>query len=152
MKFRQAVMQIPDLVNEWQSGLKACMETVRDKIVTDNTRLITGSIDLDAALRNKEPNSPRWDYAIGYGKSETERAIWVEVHPASSDSIVVMLKKLAWLKSWLSTSAEPLRVMTHGDFFWLATQGTISITPNSSQAKRLAVAGLRGPVRRVKIS
>jgi hypothetical protein len=63
-----------------------------------------------------------------------------------------MLKKLQWLKNWLRTQAPALAALTQGDYFWVSTDATIAITPNAKQAKRLAAAGLRGPMRVLRLT
>jgi hypothetical protein len=56
-----------------------------------------------------------------------------------------MLKKLAWLRTWLRASAQPLLSMTDPDsFFWLASGG-VALQRTSSQARRLAQEGLTFP-------
>jgi hypothetical protein len=63
-----------------------------------------------------------------------------------------MLEKLRWLKEWLRTQAPALEALTQDDYYWVSTDGTIAITPDSPQAKRLAAAGLRGPMRVLPLS
>ncbi len=60
-----------------------------------------------------------------------------------------MLDKLAWLRDWLQTDAPQFRAITKDGYYWIATDGRIAITANSPQAKQLALAGLRGPQRRL---
>lgn len=152
MSFREAIRASPSVANAYHPGLQALPATDRDKISCDRPQNLTGSINLDGALEVERPHAPRWDYGIGYRTAHRERAIWVEVHPASSTSIHAMLNKLRGLKHWLQTEAPKLRDLTIGEYHWIATDGRVAITANSPQARRLAAEGLRGPVRRLRIT
>lgn len=147
MTFRQAVEATPSVAAHYQKGLWALSAGDTARIRCANTRRLTGSVNVDSALQAAEPNAPRWDYGIGYCRGNNDVAVWVEVHPASSTSITDMLRKLQWLRDWLRTQAPALAALTQGDYYWVSTDATIAITPNSPQAKRLAAAGLRGPMR-----
>ncbi len=111
---------------------------------------MTGSIDLDAALRPvpRYANSPRWDYDIGYRPpSSAERAVWIEVHKAETGEVAPVLAKLQQLRDWLAHEGDELRRMTdRGNagkrFYWLATD-KIRIPRNSPQRRRLNKSGLR---------
>lgn len=82
----------------------------------NNSRMIelkdciaVGSVDVDTVLSQQYPNDPRWDFVIGVqsmGAAHKE-LIWIEVHPASSDSISAVLAKLEWLKGWLKNNGGP---------------------------------------------
>lgn len=151
MTFKSAVYATPSVATAYKSGLRALRAGDRGKVSSGDPRKLTGSIDLDDALREFAPTAPRWDYGIGF-KSGGERAIWIEVHPASSLSIDDMLAKLSWLKNWLQSEAPDLRAPTDGKFYWIATDGRIAITPGSRQARRLASNGLIGPRRHVTLT
>ena len=100
------------------------------------------SVDLDGALRDLHPNDPRWDYGIGVRKTKnSDRVIWIEVHPASSSHIQDVLKKLEWLKEWLGSSAPRLKTIST-DYVWIAS-GEVSISTNSPQRRKLAAKGIR---------
>jgi hypothetical protein len=150
MTFKQAVEATPSIQDQYCAGLGALVGNHSGCVRCANARRFKGSVNLDEALQPTLPNANRWDYGIGFSKGKRESAVWVEVHPASSSSITTMLDKLAWLREWLQNQAPVLRQMTEGDYYWVATDGTVSITANSPQAKRLAAAGLIGP-RRVVI-
>ena len=147
MTFREAVEATPSVRNHYCAGLQALSAGDATRIQCTSTRRLTGSVNVDEALRQQQPNAHRWDFGIGYRRKNTEVAIWVEVHPASSTSISAMLAKLDWLKGWLATQAHELGRLTKGDYRWVSTDATIAITPNSRQAKQLAAVGLRGPTR-----
>jgi hypothetical protein len=152
MTFREAVEATPSVQSHYRAGLEALPDGDAARIRCGAPRRLTGSINLDAALRQQQPNAPRWDFGIGYRRKGTEVGIWVEVHPASSTSIATMLAKLAWLKGWLKAQAPYLWKLTQGDYHWISTDARIAITPNSRQAKRLAAVGLRGPARVLRLA
>jgi hypothetical protein len=147
MTFQQAVQATASVQAYYRRGLQALPNNYAKRIECANTQQLTGSINVDEALRATEPNSPRWDYGIGLSRKSAESAIWVEVHPASSTGVTDMLAKLQWLRNWLRAKAPALDALTQSDYYWVSTDATIAITPNSPQARRLAAAGLRGPKR-----
>ncbi|HEY7803132.1 MAG TPA: hypothetical protein VIC30_01640 [Orrella sp.] len=121
---------------------------------------ITASVDVDASFNKEEPCATRWDYGIGllHGAGR-ESALWVEPHTSCSPSEVkVMLAKLDWLKAKLETPEfAGLKLLTaasihcgHEPFVWIATS-TIAIRSGSREARQLALAGLKPPVRRLNI-
>ncbi len=78
--------QIPCL-----SGLQALERRDRVRIRCRNSRVLEGSINLDASLRPVCPNVARWDYGIGLAEGDV-RIIWVEVHPAETSEVSAILK------------------------------------------------------------
>lgn len=114
---------------------------------------------MDGALAETRPNEPRWDYGIGHRVRESgeERAVWVEIHPASSKNVGEVLEKLAWLKRWLEEEAPDLDRITNASrgeksFVWVATRAKVAIPKTSRQARQLAQAGLDFPTRRLDLS
>src|SRR5262249_2940533 len=84
-RFKAAVVSIPAVAEHYRAGLQALRAADVAHVICDTPRKLTGSIDLDAAKHATEPQAARWDYGIGFKLSPAEeRAIWVEVHPASS--------------------------------------------------------------------
>lgn len=151
MTFREAVESCAPIRTFYRSGLRA-MGDRRACVSCDNTRSLTGSVDLDHALRRLYPESPRWDYGIGFRPaSQSEVAVWVEIHPASSTHVEDVLSKLRWLRAWLAREAPALMAITKGGFYWIAPAGPIAITADSPQAKRLAANGLKGPRRSLEL-
>lgn len=65
MSFRIAVENVPELRNCLRNGLQA-LGTNSGKITVHTTRDLKGSVDIDTCLKNRYPNSPRWDYVFGY--------------------------------------------------------------------------------------
>ena len=77
MTFKEAVEAAQHPVNRAYRPGKQAMERKYRRLVTcaDSTRL-TGSIDLDTALRQHRPGDNRWDYGLGYKSANgSEQAI-----------------------------------------------------------------------------
>ena len=147
MRFKDAVARSNDVRNACRAGLQALSATDRDKLSCANTRKISGSLNLDAAVALLYPNAARWDYGIGIKKTEAkDKAIWVEVHPADANQVQKMIDKLAWLKKWLNNSAQNLMGITESDspYVWVAS-GRVSFQKTSPQTKKLALAGITFP-------
>jgi hypothetical protein len=94
------------------------------------------SVDIDAAMCDVYPDSPRWDYGVWYG-SERLKVAFIEVHKAESGQVDLILRKRQWLKDILVKTKLPSSI-----WWWLAT-GKNKIPPQSSQMRRLHLAGIR---------
>jgi len=148
MTFKKAVEAAQHPVNGAYRPGKQAMEGRRRRLVTcaDSTRL-TGSIDLDTALRQHRPDDHRRDYGLGYKPVDgSEQAIWVEVHSATTREVSTVLRKLQWLKDWLNENAEQLRQLSERAdrdirYVWIASS-SVKIPRHLPQAKRLAQSGL----------
>ena len=122
----------------------------------------TGSVDMDEACRAAEPESHRWDYGLGLQRNgESEFAVWVEPHPASSTGeIAKIIAKLDWLERKLERPEfKDLEALTRRAaqagvfrFHWLAMTGDIRIRPGSREAAVLSKRGLRLPTRYLALS
>ena len=127
-----------------EPGIQGLKPSHRRLISCADGRLLTGSVDLDAALLETHPNAPRWDYGIGLRQGNRECAVWVEVHSAQTNKVREVLNKHRWLKDWLSTDAEPLERLTRTNapaFIWLAS-GSIKLPRHLPQAKRALQEGI----------
>ncbi len=136
-----AVCKTEDVKDGYRTGLNALRGDDKPKILVPNTRKIGGSLDIDTSTESKYPNENRWDYAVEYDKE----TFFIEVHPASTSEVTVVLAKLSWLKQWLRTSApeiDKLRPETKRAYHWVFT-GRNTILPNSSQARRLSQNGIK---------
>ncbi len=151
MTFRDAVEKTPGLQGAWRSGLQALRGTDGKHVSVEDTQRLAGSVNVDAALTQSHPNDPRWDYAVGHRPTNRKGEVvyWIEIHPARSGEINVVLGKLAWLKSWLHQSAPHLQAMERV-FVWVSS-GKTSFTLSSPQQKRFALLGLRHQGRVFKI-
>lgn len=142
MTFKEAVAQTPNLGTGWQPGLQALRAEDKPHVQPEEPRRLRGSADIDTALRLREPNANRWDFAIGYQHTNCndEFIYWVETHTGSDDQIKVVLKKLVWLKNWLRGDGRHL-ARFKGDITWVSSGHTL-FTKGSSQVKTLAQQGL----------
>ena len=89
--FRDAVADAPSPVSQaYRPGKQALERRHRTLVTCSDTQRLTGSIDLDATLA-QEPdyaNQSRWDYGIGHKPTRgPERAVWVEVHTATTREV-----------------------------------------------------------------
>ena len=118
-----------------------------------------GSVNMDEAYRQLEPQSNRWDYGLGFSIADEEFAVWIEPHSATSASeVTTMLRKLQWLKDKLASEEfQGLRKMTEKarqkglrQFSWVA-HGKIGFRKGTSDANRLSQAGLNFPCRTVTL-
>ena len=148
-----AIKQIPSLTGKLKPGLQALSKNHRDAISPENPRKLSGSIDIDTALKSKYPHDHRWDYCIGIQKQRNaDSLVWVEFHPANSHSVRDMLAKAKWLKQWLAGCGKPLQglMKTKIDLRWVPT-GPVAIRQASKQSKILAQAGISFPKRHIKL-
>lgn len=145
-----------------QVGLKAIKGEDRAAIkpkTTKAARRLTGSLDMDAALRDRFPQDPRWDYGVGLmlTDNKTEVAIWIEVHPATTGEVDCFLKKLNWLKTYLKQYAALSKLTERAErhnvqpFYWIATDSGVHIPAHMPQAKQLAGQGISLPTRTLKL-
>lgn len=150
-------MATPDIAkDDYRPGKEALARKDRPRVDCRNTRRLTGSIHLDKILQNKRDHAHkhRWDYGIGYKPPQgRERAIWIEVHQATTSEVRTPIDKLTELRAWLKEHAPSLQAITQNDessFVWLAT-GSVNISPSSRQAKMLNQAGLGRPTKFLKL-
>ena len=153
MRFQDAVDNSNDVRDCYRVGLQALLEGDRNRLSCQDTRKISGSLNLDAEVALLYPNAPRWDYGIGIKKTESkDKAIWVEVHPADANQVQKIIDKLTWLKNWLMNSAPNLTSITGNGspYVWVAS-GSVSFQRNSPQTKRLALEGIAFPQKYYRI-
>ena len=126
------------IAGQSKPGLQALGANSRFISLAD-TRKCTRSLDIDVALATTKPHDSRWDYIIEYNNY----LYFVEVHPASTSEVERILKKLDWLKEWLLT-VPTINTLPKGaiPFRWAVT-GKYAILSGSSQARKLAQAGLK---------
>jgi hypothetical protein len=75
-------------------------------------------VDIDNAVKQEFSSDNRWDYAVGYdGKT-----YFIEIHPADTSEVKTILKKLGWLKVFLSEKAPELNKEPKS-FHWVASKG-----------------------------
>jgi len=152
MTFKKAVESAePPLNTACQPGLQALSRKHAAKIqcTRDAGATITGSIDIDSALKSAQfhASANRWDYGVGYKQTRSsESAIWVEVHGAVSDEVGTLVRKVTWLKNYLKQYAPELWQLTTNSpdnlrFVWLGTK-SVHLSKNSPDYRRMAQAGI----------
>jgi hypothetical protein len=147
MNFAEAVRRTSDLAQCLMVGLQALGANSKKISVPKNrTRNLEGSVDIDDCVKNKYPNDQRWDYVFGY----RGRVYYIEIHPAGTSEVNVVIAKLNWLKQWRkqATALESLR--NKSSYYWIASKG-INITRNSKYRRMLDMAGIAGPCSRLDL-
>ena len=93
MTFRQAVGQTPRLKGTWKAGLGALRAEDKPHIKPEDPKRLRGSVDVDTALQQTEPNAHRWDFAIAYQHTNRTKEFiyWVETHTGSDNQISTVL-------------------------------------------------------------
>lgn len=136
-----------------KQGLQAVKKEYRAAIIPQNARDLTGSLDLDTAMKANEPQANRWDYGIGFKQGDDQMAIWIEPHPADTKEVDVIQKKLDWLKHWLTQNTDFKRLTDKTadcqlpQYVWLATKGIHINRPGANKLNRLRESGLKGPMK-----
>ena len=129
MTFEEKVRNDNTLQGCYKEGLQALRRRDRKKIRCEDTRLLNGSIYLEKCVKGG-----RWDYLLGY----REEAYFVEVHPAESTEVKVVLAKLDWLKRWQADT--PFR--SDRRYFWIPSDG-VHISPRARYWKDIALSGIK---------
>ena len=151
MTFKRAVHVVVQLAGACREGLQAFRACDRGRVLCAKPRRLKGSINMDDALVGTHPQDPRWDYGLGYYNGRSEEAIWIEVHPASSDHVSGVIRKAEWLRAWLRANAVELLNITGDDgYVWLSA-GSVSLQRSSRQARQLAQAGVSFPRKRLEL-
>ena len=141
MKFEIAVEGTAEIAPHLRRRLDALSRADRSSIKASELRRVTGSVDIDVALRLMYPNANRWDYAIGYRISnQDDMAYFVEVHKATVAEVPRVVKKKQWLEGWMQD--KPLGDLSHRRFVWVSA-GPIKIPPTSPQRRELNKHGLQ---------
>jgi hypothetical protein len=116
-----------------KSGIQAIQRKYRNKIC-NGTPL--NSVDIDTTQQRNQPNANRWDYLIVATKSNTQIAVFVEIHSAYSCEVGTVIKKYDWLRNFISTNLRNLQLGS-AKYFWISSDG-IHIPKHTPQYKRLA--------------
>jgi hypothetical protein len=142
MSFQQDVENTPGLDAAYCRGLQALHETDRQRLNANPPRKLAGSANIDHALREQFPNSPRWDYVVAWtATNASEHLHWIEVHSANgSGKINEMSVKLTWLIGWLSGDGSRLRGYPR-KLVWIAS-GSTGFRAGSPQSKKIASMGI----------
>jgi hypothetical protein len=137
--FQQAIEQTPDVAVGFKFGLEA-LGNHRTKILLTNEQFLNGSIDIDTCTKKKYPDANRWDYALSYN----ELVYFVEIHPAKTSEVSIVLKKQKWLKDWLNNNAPLINQLKKAQpaYYWISTKN-IKILKTSPQYRQLTLANLQ---------
>ncbi len=142
-------MRFPDaargsgLSEHLNPGLKALRKTDSSRV--RGGRSLTGSIDLDEALKDDSPSDNRWDYLIGRKlRDRDDHLHCVEVHRADVGEVKVMIAKKAALDRFLV--GKPLGKLP-STFHWISTDGPVYFPGNAREVRQLALAGILAPQR-----
>ena len=142
MSFKQAVESSRGLEQAYRPGLQAIRSKDHSRVSCPNPHVVTGSVNLDSALARTLPSEPVWDYGGGLKpQGQREKAVWIEVHPASSHHVDEVLAKLQWLKAWLRAHAPQLNAFPR-EFMWISS-GAVALPATGRQRRKIAAQGLR---------
>lgn len=131
--FKEAVTKCKEIAAAFQPGLKA-LGAESCYVRAFNPQMIEGSVNIDKCLKTQYPHASRWDYAIGYDGN----AFFVEIQPADTSNVDEMIRKVGWLRKWLSESASDLQSLHKCKVFhWIPT-GRVRILKGSTQYKKIA--------------
>jgi len=146
MNFEKAVEQTEHLQGCWRPGLQALRDKDKPHVVAEDTRRLTGSVDIDTAYEPVDPNANRWDFAIAYQHTNrtAEVVYFIEPHTADDSEVETAIKKANWLRQWLRGKGYRLAKFERGDYFyWIASGATEFTRHSESKRKRMAAAGLK---------
>jgi hypothetical protein len=156
MNLAQSVANCAPLNKGLQPSLQA-LETAHKKLLKiDDSRRLQHSINLEMALVSVARGMKQWDYAIGWqAQSGEDSCCFAEVHPAHTTSVSEVVEKKQEVSAWLrqhapevlALAAATVRRQDAPVWHWLATAAPINIRKGSPGAKRLAQAGIHGPIR-----
>src|SRR5690242_13017461 len=119
MSFQHALDASPALASVYRAGLGA-LGGNRSRVHANNPRALLGSMNVEDAQREIDPQGPTWDYGIGVARDGEEVVVWVEVHSADALHIQMMISKLDALLQFLTAYAPEFRRL-EARYVWLAT-------------------------------
>jgi hypothetical protein len=140
--FRSAVRSCDALKPALRDGLQAMKGSDAARVTAKDASRLTGSIDLDAALKTAEPTAARWDYGVGCTRANGrgDHAHWIEIHPCKAGEVRAVEAKLRWLRVWLNGHATALSQLP-AQFVWVSSSST-SLSPRAPARRKLAQKGL----------
>ncbi|AUX20544.1 uncharacterized protein SOCEGT47_010160 [Sorangium cellulosum] len=140
----------------YRRGLQAIKKREgKGQIAGEDASKILGSIAIDDDCRDTHPGSSRWDYLVGYDRSNGVLAHYIEVHPAETSNVAEVEKKLDWLDAFLQEDARRGLAAFPREYHWVAS-GRINIPQHTPQYKKLQTSlrkrGLKGPVKNLVLT
>jgi hypothetical protein len=140
VSFADVVRNTPEIAECLKAGLQA-LGANRGKIIVNSTGDLKGSVDIDTCVKDNYPNEHRWDYVLGY----KDHIYYVEVHPANTGEVKIIIEKLDWLKQWRKRSAPRLEAAQHSSTYHWISSGKTAIAKRSRYRRILAQKGIFGP-------
>lgn len=120
MAFKDTVEANQQIGSCYQQGKQALKGNHRNKVQPQNTRSLSGSVDIETCLGDPDEREARWDYMVGYD----EAAYFIEVHPADSKHVNEMVKKVEWLEHWLNQNQDIKALRANENpYRWISTNG-----------------------------
>jgi len=101
-----------------------------------------GSVNIDRDCKPHYPQTNRWDYAIGVVNAKSTKVHYVEVHPAETNEVKVVIRKLEWLREFLEREAQAALKKLPSECHWLAS-GRVRIPKTTPQYRRLQLSQIR---------
>jgi hypothetical protein len=143
MTFKEAVEGTHHLKKAYCAGLQALRAEDKSHVEAEDTRKLTGSVDIDKANLKADPDGNRWDFAIAYQhmNRNAEVIYWVEMHSASDSQVKVVIKKAQWLLNWFKKKGKSLAGFEK-NIVWVSS-GATTFTLSSPQKKQMAQVGLQ---------
>ena len=123
----------------FQNGLKAIKRSDRSKIRVLNNSILVGSLDIDKSFKNLYPQSNRWDYLVIVNNNI--EGYFIEIHPAFTSEVNVMLRKRDWLKINIINSYFKNINTKKYKIIWVSS-GKTKILKNSREYKKLVKENL----------
>src|ERR1700693_3992962 len=139
MHFKRAIQCTPAIKDAYCAGLQALRAGDRSRVIPEDARKLSGSLNIDDALLQRHPSEPRWDYGVAYkrAKAQADYVYWIEIHPARTSSHRDEVRaKFGWLKGWLAGDGNRLDRLER-EFIWISS-GESSFTASSPQIRSLA--------------
>lgn len=75
MTFKEAIQNTSEITHCYKFGLQA-LGANSSEVLVKETRMLTGSVDIDSCLKKQYPTENRWDYVFGFNK----QIYYLEVH------------------------------------------------------------------------
>lgn len=132
-----------------QPGKQALERVDRQRVETDGTSSLECSLHLDKHMEREEPNSRRWDYLLVV-RGASQRAVAVEVHPATASEVRAVLEKREWAVRLLGRRCSGLQI-AGDDWHWVAS-GKVFLRSTDPQSRLLRQSGLGWPRERLVLS
>lgn len=114
--FKSIIVQTELLKNCYQGGLQALGKN-SSKIALEDTKKCSVSVDIDTCLKQKYPGDSRWDYVVSYQK----KAYFVEIHPAFTTEVELLLKQIGLKIFWIKKEVADLKKIAHETLYWIPT-------------------------------